>query len=779
MTTDGTAVTFTKKGQDFFGTRGRSGDSQCSSSIKAAVGAATGTLVQRNDKLNEGWPGNIANASFTDNQGCDQARGVTVKIGNAKKAGELPAAGAGSYNGQSGPREDENNALECDNGGWGGLLSNPLNWIICPLVNGIQKAFEAFDNAITNLLTIDTVTLFENPERGGSVASSLYAAWSGFRYIALGLLVVFALVMIISQAIGSGPFDAYTVKRVMPRLLAAIVLIALSWELMKFAIALSNGIGHAVGSLIYQPFSNFDSVNQINTAGVGGALIFGVGGGLVALGPIGLLSFALTGLIGALTALAVLVLREMIVIFLVVLVPVALVCNILPNTQRAWKMWSDYFMRALLLFPLFTGFVAIGRAFSQVATSLYPDSVLGTIVGFVAYLAPYFMLPTMFKMSGGAIATLGGIAAGATAGMQNSLKGFRQNRMKQIHQDRMNAKSWLGGSRAGGAYRRVAAGGRHGSWSPTGASRRRWQDREQLIKDKAAAEMLEAGGARAFNDDDASLLARDRSMTRNRFIRDYQALGHTEEEAQRALARAEQATGARMGSDAMAVAAQRFRVSMTNTAYKSGEEGLAQMQGELKEMVDQGLVTAYDAAGWMKSNKGRADYSANSFGDTVKFVQGQVSAAQQLDGAFKGADPREVVGGHQRTVESFAGVAQRNFDAAIAESDAAAASGDQTRIIAAEKQLDIASADLAGIYDTMSNISPKKAQEFADTVFQRGVVSRGTTVRAVLEQRRNRPPDAHGQQAFLDRRREWRNAGDAHDAQAIAANMAGGGPEEG
>src|SRR5437868_6794791 len=74
------------------------------------------------------------------------------------------------------------------------------------------------------------------------------------RYLSVGLLLLIGLVMVVSQMIGIGPFDAYTVKKVLPRMLAAAVLITLSWFLCKFVIDIFNIIGQSVRGLLYAPF---------------------------------------------------------------------------------------------------------------------------------------------------------------------------------------------------------------------------------------------------------------------------------------------------------------------------------------------------------------------------------------------------------------------------------------------------------------------------------------------------------------------------------------------
>src|SRR5438876_8665957 len=82
-----------------------------------------------------------------------------------------------------------------------------------------------------------------------------YAAWASFRVLAMAVIVIAGLAMIISQALGADLLDAYTVKKVLPRLLIAVILIAVSWQLLKAAVSISDVLGYGVRGLIYKPFS--------------------------------------------------------------------------------------------------------------------------------------------------------------------------------------------------------------------------------------------------------------------------------------------------------------------------------------------------------------------------------------------------------------------------------------------------------------------------------------------------------------------------------------------
>lgn len=637
-----------------------------------------------------------------------------------------------------------------------------LAWAICPFTSGAIEATKGLDNMINQLLTVDT-DQFDTKDPNGSGAR-YKQAWSVFRSIALGIVIIAALIIIICTAFGLEILDAYTIRKLLPRTLIAILGITLSWNIVIFLVSFTNDVGNGVRALIYLPFEGMNGISFAESTNI--ALLLVGGSALFALGIIGFLSLIVTALLAVLIAFLVLVLRELIIVTLILFAPIGIACLILPNTRKGWQLWQNTLTVMLIVFPIISAFIAMGRVFSlTVSNGTDGGDVVQQLIAFAAFLLPYFMLPFAFRMAGGMMATLGGLTNDSSRGAFDRLKNFRGNRMQKVHDKRMRGQTRLGAGKTTGAlYRRAAAAGENGSWNLTPKGRARWKQEDNRMLDLQAAKMLEEGGARAFNDDDASELAAKKGMTRSDFINQYIAKGHNQKEAEAALYRMEQATGTRVGSDAMRISAQKFRVAHTNTAYADGEAGVQQMQNELSSMVDSGLITEYDAAGWMKENKGRAEYRNASYMETVQFVEGKRSAREQIESAFKGSDAREIMGSHQNSIVTFAEQAKLNFDTVIQKHSAAQqalnsaqASGDAAAITVAQeqvnnitKQVDIASADLAGIYDSMGHTSPKKAQKFADEVLSQGVKFDGkdTTIRSIMEQSRSKD-------AFRERRREY------------------------
>lgn len=314
------------------------------------------------------------------------------------------------------PLEDER--IGCD------FTWSPLSWIICPFVRGAMEMVGLFDGLINQMLNIETGRIFDDTTETGA---AYHKAWRVFRTFALVLIVVGALIMVIAQAAGLEILDAYTIKKILPRLLIVTIGIALSWELMRFVVNLSNDLGQGVRGIIYAPFASLDSLAKLNAGSQFVLLLLG-SGAILTYGIIGILSLVVTALLASLVAVALMAFREIGIIFLIIIAPLAIAAAILPFTQKLWKFWHTSFVGLLMVFVFISAFIAIGRVFSVTAAT--DSNPLYQLIAVIAYFAPYFLIPFAFKLAGGAVATIAGIANDRSRGMFDRLKNFRANNSK-------------------------------------------------------------------------------------------------------------------------------------------------------------------------------------------------------------------------------------------------------------------------------------------------------------------------------------------------------------
>lgn len=311
---------------------------------------------------------------------------------------------------------------------------DPFTWFVCPVIDSMEKMIQKVDNFLTESMTFNTKNFFED-------TPGYRTAWNSFRLLGTGLLIVAGLIMLASQALGLEIFDAYTIKKVLPRLLIAIIGMSLSWPLLRYAIDLFNILGVDIRNLIYSPFSSTAAGGNLSAgamAVISGAVIYQ----FMALGPLGILSFLATAALAVLVGFIIIIARYLALMVIIIFAPIAIAAYVLPNTQKLWNIWKDNFLGLLLVYPIISAFIAIGRVFSAVSLSGQAPAFGGTtimqIIGLISYFLPYFLLPIAFRMASGVIGTIAGFVNDSHKGAFDKLKGFRKGQYESHGAVRMH-----------------------------------------------------------------------------------------------------------------------------------------------------------------------------------------------------------------------------------------------------------------------------------------------------------------------------------------------------
>lgn len=515
--------------------------------------------------------------------------------------------------------------LDCENN------AGVLGWLICPVVRAINGAANWLDKTINEQLTVNINQYFGDTESGKGV----YQAWSTFRTLALSLLVIIALVMVIGQAMNFGPFDAYTVKKVLPRILAAVILIALSWELGRFLVQFSNDLGAGVQDMFYRILPS--GMQRVNIGGVSGSLTYlAAGGAVIALGIVGVLSLGLTAILALFIGFLIIIFRQLIIVLCVVTAPIALVAFILPNTQKVWKFWKDAFQGALLVFPLITGFIAAGHVMAAFQNSINPTDVFNNVVTLILYIGPYFLLPLVFKLVGGIMSTLGGMVNDRGRGMFDRLKGFRKNRAAQNWTRMRNYGRFSDRNALTRGFNAVLGAGSH----PIRDLRR---GRAGVRSGRQAGRILQ-GAINLENDDiwkanqndDNFLVAlADRDLAQQR-IDEARANGN-EREAQ-ARERAMTLAGQVRSRDSAGTRLTALnKLAQTGFQFSAGERGVAELAQTVRSITrgdNAAFGLAMNEAQFHLKNAGRSDMAGINYGSgpNIKAGARRLSSAQRGQG---------------------------------------------------------------------------------------------------------------------------------------------------
>ncbi len=123
-----------------------------------------------------------------------------------------------------------------------------FRWLYCPVFTSLGLLTNTIDSFINEYLSTGNMIYGSKNENGYK------QAWQTFRNFGIALVIIAGLVMLVSEAFGLEFIDAYTVRKVLPRLLIAVVGISLSWELCKFLVTFFDTLGRAAGSIIYTSF---------------------------------------------------------------------------------------------------------------------------------------------------------------------------------------------------------------------------------------------------------------------------------------------------------------------------------------------------------------------------------------------------------------------------------------------------------------------------------------------------------------------------------------------
>ncbi|MCU0667245.1 MAG: hypothetical protein MUF85_01355 [Patescibacteria group bacterium] len=346
--------------------------------------------------------------------------------------------------------------------------SMALGWIVCAIGEGLSHVTRLIDGTMYDLLYINTEEWNED--------SGVYVFWGVFRTLATTLLVVIALVAIASQIFNFNFLSAYTVKKVLPKIIIAAIAIQLSFFLAKIAVDISNTIGYSIQSLMSAPFERFidtsaspdgwisfqnimslwadntPAIQQqagaaaaITATGLAGLFVaapalIALGGGIIGsatAGPFAVVMLIIATLVPAVIALiiayATLVLRVAIIIGLIAVLPLAIIAWILPNTEKWWKQWWGMFFAALIMFPVIIATLTFGKLVAVMfainnSGGLRPIITLFAII--IAYFLPYFLIFKMIKFSGGALGKLQGVIDNTKSKISGNegLKTWRQRK---------------------------------------------------------------------------------------------------------------------------------------------------------------------------------------------------------------------------------------------------------------------------------------------------------------------------------------------------------------
>lgn len=287
----------------------------------------------------------------------------------------------------------------------------PMSWIICPAMTMLGTVTDnLFDTLANYFLSVDSSTV--------QSGNATQGAWTVMRDFANVAFVIVFLIIIFSQLTSVG-IGNYGVKKMLPRLIIAAILVNLSYLICQIAVDLSNILGFS----LKQVFDSLTSTMKLkdgslggyqgNGFGVAGLVVLGVGAGIGAL-------FALTVpvilavVVALLVIIFILIARKALIIILIVIAPLAFVAFLLPNTEQWYKKWQKLFLSLLMLFPIISVVFGASKLASNILLQASSDNITKIIAVAVATV-PFFLVPSLLKSAMNETGALGAKLSAASS----------------------------------------------------------------------------------------------------------------------------------------------------------------------------------------------------------------------------------------------------------------------------------------------------------------------------------------------------------------------------
>ena len=360
-----------------------------------------------------------------------------------------------------------------------------LGWAICPVSTFLAKNMDWLYGKLNDSLETQPLNVTDNK-------SGLYLAWNIMLGFANAAFIIAFLVIIYSQVTSAG-ISNYGIKKMLPRLAIAAVLVNISYYICAFAIDLSNISGHALqdvfmqirttvlttghssgGSIEVFTWENLTALILSGGAAAVGIRAFLVGeGGVLSSAIILLLPVLLGALLAVLMVVLVLAARHALIVILTIISPLAFVCYLLPGTEKWFEKWRKMFMTMLIFFPAFSLLFG-GSQLAAAAILQNASTIIEVILGLAVQIIALPLTPFLFKLSGGILNRIAGIVNNPNKGLIDRTRNWSKDKSTEVANKRSLGNDNLKGRQF------IRRAGRHMSHR-----QRRTKERQERLQQQA------------------------------------------------------------------------------------------------------------------------------------------------------------------------------------------------------------------------------------------------------------------------------------------------------
>ena len=316
-----------------------------------------------------------------------------------------------------------------------------IGFFVCPITTWLAQGMDWIYSGISGFLETQPLNITDR-------TSGMYLVWNIVLGIANTIFVIMFMVIIYSQITSFG-ISNYGIKKMLPRLIIAAVLINVSFYMCAAAIDLSNIAGQGLQDIFINvrnttinagSGSNVGIMNWESVAGLamaGGAAAGAAGasflltfGGVTSASLFMILPLMLGFFVALLVVLLVLAARQALIVLLVIVSPLAFAAYLLPGTEKWFDKWKDLFLTMLIFFPAFSA-VFGGAQLAAAVIIQNANSFVMVILGLAVQVAPLAIAPLILKLSGGLLNRFAGIVNNPTKGAVDKTRAWAEKKSKE------------------------------------------------------------------------------------------------------------------------------------------------------------------------------------------------------------------------------------------------------------------------------------------------------------------------------------------------------------